>query len=241
MTAFRTPIATINELNMMLAEPNSDIKHFVLVDENTQKYALPRLFEQCPILHDAGIINIASGEQHKNLETFSWIIEQLTENQADRKSLLINLGGGVISDMGGFAAACYKRGIDFVNIPTTLLAMIDAAHGGKTGVDFKSFKNQIGVFAPAKMVVIDVEFLNTLPKSEILSGFAEMIKIALITSVDFWNQIQHVDLNNLETLKPLIIEAIEKKNTIVEKDLTEQNIRKNMRSADNPSHGYNLS
>jgi 3-dehydroquinate synthase len=172
------------------------------------------------------IIEIPSGEQHKNLETFSKIIEQLSENNADRKSLLINLGGGVICDMGGFAAACYKRGIDFVNFPTTLLAMVDAAHGGKTGIDFENFKNQIGVFAPAKTVITDVVFLMTLPQREILSGFAEMIKMALITSVDFWNEIKKVNFENLQILKPLIFQAIEEKKKIVESDPTEQNIRK---------------
>ncbi|MDR0437956.1 MAG: 3-dehydroquinate synthase [Bacteroidales bacterium] len=199
---------------------------FVLVDENTRKYGLPHLLQMCPTLQNARIIEICAGEQHKNLETFAQIIEQLSENNADRKSVLINLGGGMICDIGGFAAACYKRGIDFVNIPTTLLAMVDAAHGGKTGVDFQNFKNQIGVFALAKHVIVDVEFLKTLPKIEILSGFAEIVKMALITDINFWDVIKDTDLENSQTLQPLITEAIEKKMQIANEDPTEQNIRK---------------
>ncbi|MCL2682124.1 MAG: 3-dehydroquinate synthase [Bacteroidales bacterium] len=198
---------------------------FVLVDDHTRKYCLPYLLTVAD-MHNVKIIEIPDGEQHKNLQTFSSIIEQLSEANADRKSVVINLGGGVICDIGGFAAACYKRGIDFINIPTTLLAMVDAAHGGKTGVDFQNFKNQIGIFASAKHVIIDVAFLKTLSKTEILSGFAEMVKMALITDVDFWNIIRNNDLENLQTLEPLITMAIEKKMQIVNADPTEQNIRK---------------
>ncbi|MDR2907493.1 MAG: 3-dehydroquinate synthase [Bacteroidales bacterium] len=226
MASFNTPIVPFEGLNLLLTKDYCDAKLVVLADENTRKYGLPHLLHVCPMLQNALIIEIPSGEKHKNLQTFSMIIERLSEYLADRTSLLINLGGGVICDMGGFAAACYKRGIDFVNIPTTLLAMVDAAYGGKTGVNFDHFKNQIGVFAPAKMIVIDVDFLQTLPKSELLSGFAEMIKMALITSVDFWDEIKAVDLMDFKTLKPLIIETIEKKRLVVEKDPTEEHSRK---------------
>jgi len=189
-------------------------------------FTLPHLLEIPSSIQNAQIIEIKSGEQYKNLETLTWIIEQLNENHADRKALLINVGGGMICDIGGFAAACYKRGIDYVNIPTSLLSMVDAAHGGKTGVNFKNFKNQIGVFSPAKMVAIDVVFLNTLPESHMLSGFAEMIKMSLVTSVDFWTAIKSVDIDNLNSLKPLIIESIEEKMRIVKKDPTEKDVRK---------------
>ena len=226
MTSLNSLTVTLEELEVVLNNDYSESSCFVLVDENTRKLCLPHLIQKCPSLQKVRIIEIFSGEQHKNLETFVKIIEQLTENNADRKSLLINLGGGVICDMGGFVAACYKRGIDFINIPTTLLAMVDAAHGGKTGIDFNNFKNQIGVFTPAKKVVIDVDFLKTLPKREVLSGFSEMIKMSLITSTDFWNKIETVNLENLQSLEPLIFQAIDEKKNIVENDPTEQNIRK---------------
>jgi 3-dehydroquinate synthase len=232
MTSFNTSTVTLEELRTALTSDYSESSCFLLVDQNTRINCLPPLYRLSHLLEipasiqNAKIIEIPSGERHKNIETFAWIIEQLSENNADRKSLLINVGGGAICDMGGFVAACYKRGIDFINIPTTLLAMVDAAHGGKTGVDFQNFKNQIGVFAPAKMVAIDVVFLNTLPKTEVLSGFAEMIKMALITSIDFWNAIKKADFENLRALKPLIDEAISQKKQIVEQDPTEKNIRK---------------
>ena len=229
---------TLEDLKAALANAFSESMCFVLVDENTRKYCLPRLLEQCPTLQNARIIEVCSGEQHKNLQTFSKIIEQLSEAHADRQSVLINLGGGVICDMGGFAAACYKRGIDFINIPTTLLAMVDAAHGGKTGIDFANFKNQVGVFAPAKMMVIDVEFLNTLPKDEILSGFAEIVKIALLTSVDFWNAVKQVDPTHLQALKPLISQAIERKMQIVKADPTEQHVRKTLNFGHTFGHAF---
>lgn len=188
--------------------------------------ALESLFAVPSSLRNAKIIEIPEGGKHKNLETFAKVIEQLSVNNADRNSLLINLGGGMICDIGGFAAACYKRGIDFINIPTSLLAMVDAAHGGKTGIDFNNLRNQIGVFAPAKMVVVDVIFLKTLPEDQVLSGFAEMVKMALITSDDFWTAIKHAELDKVESLEPLVIEAIQKKMQIVEEDPTEKRIRK---------------
>lgn len=232
MASIDTLTTTLDELRTAISKEYSESLCFILVDENTRKHCLPPLFALHHLLNmptsiqNARIIEIHSGEQDKNIETFIRIIEQLNEHHADRNSLLINLGGGMICDIGGFVAACYKRGIDFVNIPTTLLCMIDAAHGGKTGVNFDNYKNQIGVFVQPKMVGIDVEFLNTLPNEQVLSGFAEMLKIALITSVDFWNAIKNVDLNDLNSLKPFIIESIERKMQIVKKDPIEKNSRK---------------
>ena len=231
-TSFNASIATLEDMYVAVTTDYKDSRCFVLVDEYTRKHCVPytvslkRLLTMSSSLQTAKIIEIPSGEHHKNLETFTRIIEQLSANHADRNSVLINLGGGMICDIGGFAAACYKRGMDFINIPTTLLSMIDAAHGGKTGVNSENLKNQIGTFAPAKMVVIDVNFLNTLPKEQLLSGFAEMIKMALITSVDFWTAVKQIDLNNLKALEPLIFETIQKKMQVVKNDPTEQNVRK---------------
>ena len=150
----------------------------ILVDENTRKDCLPIFLKATNI--DAIIVEISSGEEHKNLEKCQLIWNALSSNNFDRNSLLINLGGGVIGDMGGFAASTYKRGIDFIQIPTSLLAMVDASVGGKLGVDFAYLKNQIGVFNNPKAVLINTVFLNSLPKNQLLSGFAEVVKHALI-------------------------------------------------------------
>lgn len=226
MQTYTTPIITLKKLNSEIRKEYKDSLCLILVDKNTKKHCLPYLKKHCPTISDAQIIRVADGEQHKNLYTFSQIIERMSDCCADRKSLLINLGGGVICDIGGFSAACYKRGIDFINIPTSLLAMVDAAHGGKTGVNFEYFKNQIGVFASAKRLVIDLNFLKTLPTSELLSGFAEIIKMALISSVDFWKVVERTDPHQISELEMPIIKAIEKKNEIVEKDPAEQHVRK---------------
>ena len=147
----------------------SHTKVFVLLDENTEKYCL-QIINSIDLLKSNTIkIIIPSGEQNKNIETVQYIWSRLVENHADRKSLLINIGGGMVTDIGGFAASCYQRGIDFVNVPTTLLGMIDASVGGKTGIDFKGLKNQIGVFSQPLAVLVLFVFLETLPKRELLS------------------------------------------------------------------------
>ena len=155
----------------MKAQINNYSSVFILTDENVAPFWLP---EVCAWLHCPQAIEIVikSGEQQKNLRTVQRIWNKLLKHNADRHSLLINLGGGVVSDIGGFAASCFKRGIDFINIPTTLLAMVDASIGGKTGIDFGGFKNQIGVFSNPKDVLVDPVFLRTLPQREILSGLS---------------------------------------------------------------------
>ena len=145
----------------------------VLVDENTRFHCLPLVHKA---IKPSDIIEIKSGEEQKTLDTCIQIWKELTDNHFERKSLLVNLGGGVIGDMGGFCAATYKRGIDFINIPTTLLSQVDASVGGKLGIDFLGFKNHIGIFEKPEKVFIDTEFLNTLPERELRSGFAEVIK-----------------------------------------------------------------
>ena len=150
----------------------------VLVDENTKNKCLNKTEE---IFDNALIIEIRSGEQNKTLATCNSIWEKLTKHKFDRNSILITLGGGVIGDMGGFCASTYKRGIDFIHIPTTLLAMVDASIGGKLGVDFNNLKNQIGLFKNPKSVIINPDFLETLSEKELRSGFAEVVKHALIS------------------------------------------------------------
>ncbi len=194
----------------------------VLVDSNTYVHCYP-LIEQ--ILPPHFVINIASGEKHKDLSTCNGIWEEMTYHQMDRKSLLINLGGGVIGDMGGFCAATYKRGIDFLNIPTTLLAQVDASIGGKLGIDFQGFKNQIGTFREPECVLVGPEFLITLPTAELRSGFAEVIKHALIFDSKHWMKIKDTPWE-LQPWEEHIAHSIFTKNEIVAQDPTEKGLRK---------------
>ena len=202
----------------MKAQINNYSSVFILTDENVAPFWLP---EVCAWLHCPQAIEIVikSGEQQKNLRTVQRIWNKLLKNNADRHSLLINLGGGMVSDLGGFAASCFKRGIDFINIPTTLLAMVDASIGGKTGIDFGGFKNQIGVFSNPKDVLVDPVFLRTLPQREILSGLAEMLKCGFIAD----SELLQADLENYESY---IHRAAEIKKTIVAEDPFEQGKRK---------------
>ena len=209
---------------------------FILVDQNTKKRCLPLLKRSFDSLISLSVIQIKSGEKNKNIRTCEKIWKELSKQNADRKSLLINLGGGVITDIGGFAASAYKRGIDFINIPTTLLAQVDASVGGKTGIDFYDFKNQIGTFSFPKAVFINPEFLKTLNKRELLSGFAEVIKHGLIADKDYWKQIQTSSPalllqekgGSTQAWDKLILESVEIKNKIVSADPYENGLRKTL-------------
>ena len=159
---------------------------FILVDENTLELCLPIFFDKIKN-SDAEVIIVPSGEQFKNLQTCQHIWSELMRLNANRKSLLINLGGGVIGDMGGFCAATFKRGFDFIQIPTTLLSQVDSSIGGKLGIDFENVKNSIGVFQNPQAVFIDTIFLQTLEEEEVRSGMAEMLKHGLIDNAAHWN------------------------------------------------------
>ena len=195
----------------------------ILVDENTKRDCLSKL----PQIENALIIEIKSGEEYKNISTCSFIWEQLTINNFDRNSLLINLGGGVIGDMGGFCAATYKRGLEFIHIPTTLLAMVDASVGGKLGIDFKGLKNQIGLFNNPKAVLISSEFLETLTESELKSGFAEVVKHALISDNSLWLKLKNTSFTDLDW-EDIIDTSIQIKNKIVLADPFEKGERKKL-------------
>ncbi len=200
---------------------------FVLVDENTEKLCLPVLRRALPEGVIDGLIRISSGEEHKNISTAVSIWEQLTRLGADRKALLVNLGGGVITDIGGFAAATFKRGIDFVNIPTTLLGQVDAAIGSKTGIDFQDYKNHVGLFADPRAVIIDPVFLETLPEKFMRSGFAEMVKYALIMDLPLWEVMQGKPFDTLrDKLPDMMVMAVRDKIEVVEKDKHETGLRK---------------
>jgi len=195
----------------------------ILVDENTKRDCLHKL----PKIENALIIEIKSGEEYKNISTCNFIWEQLTINNFDRNSLLINLGGGVIGDMGGFCAATYKRGLDFIHIPTTLLAMVDASVGGKLGIDFKGFKNQIGLFNNPKAVLISPEFLETLAESELKSGFSEVVKHALISDNSLWVKLKNTPFTDFDW-GDIIDTTVQIKNKIVLADPFEKGERKKL-------------
>jgi 3-dehydroquinate synthase len=195
---------------------------FVLVDENTRKHCYPILDK---IFSQSQVIEIPSGELNKNIHTCGQIWGQLTDFKADRNSLLINLGGGVIGDMGGFCAATYKRGIDFIQIPTTLLAQVDASIGGKLGVDFQGFKNQIGVFQYPKYVFLDIGFLQTLPQRQLISGFAEILKHCLIADLKKWKEISRKSIAQ-QDWADLVVHSVGIKSEIVAQDPKETGLRK---------------
>lgn len=196
---------------------------FILVDENTLKDCYPVFKAQLPVSLSLKIIEIASGEINKNLETCVQVWNEITQLGGDRKSLLITLGGGVITDLGGFVASCFKRGIDFVNIPTTLLSMVDASVGGKTGVDLGVLKNQIGLFSNPQMVIVDDAYLQTLAAREITSGMAEIIKYGLTYDLKLFNKIKE---SKDQYINQLIHRSIEIKNEVVLQDPTEKHLRK---------------
>jgi 3-dehydroquinate synthase len=209
-----------------LLQPDAYSKIFVLVDENTNEHCLPYFLSNLPTEIEIEIIEIEAGEENKNMYTCIDLWHTLIDLDADRKSILLNLGGGVITDIGGFVASTFKRGIDFINIPTTLLAMVDASVGGKNGVDLGNLKNQIGVINEPKSVIILSKFLETLPSNQMRSGLAEMLKHGLIYDKLYWNKLKNLNDLNTNDLDILIKQSIEIKNDIVSQDLKENGIRK---------------
>ena len=217
--------------------PTHYSKIFILVDDNTSQYCLPHLLNNLATEIEIEIIELEAGEIHKNIATCSEVWAALSELGADRKSIIINLGGGVISDLGGFVACTFKRGIDFINIPTTLLSMVDASIGGKNGVDLGNLKNQIGIIREPKAVIIDTEFLSTLSQREMRSGLAEMLKHGLIFDKNYWDKFKNLKDLSTEDLNELIHQSIEIKNTIVCEDLSENGIRKALNFGHTLGHG----
>jgi 3-dehydroquinate synthase len=205
---------------------NSYSKIFILVDENSLQHCYPQLVEQIGYFKDAELIEIESGEENKSLEVCAQVWGALSELGADRRSLFVNLGGGVICDMGGFIASTFKRGIGFINIPTTLLSQVDASVGGKTGIDLNHLKNEIGVFSNPAAVFINSAFIRTLDKREVLSGFAEIIKHALIADPEYWEKVKQFKEIDPDQLEELTEPSVRIKNTIVKEDPTEKGKRK---------------
>lgn len=210
-------------INEVLSKGNYT-KQCVIVDENTAEHCLPLVEAFLP---NAKVIQITSGEIHKNLTTCQFIWDAMTEHQMDRKSVVINLGGGVIGDMGGFCAATYKRGIEFIQLPTTLLSQVDASVGGKLGIDFDNFKNHIGVFRKPAAVIISSEFLKTLPKRELRSGFAEIIKHCLIADKLKWDVVKTKKFED-QDFEDLAVHSVLIKAQITDEDPEELGVRKTL-------------
>lgn len=211
-------------------------KIFVLVDNNTREHCWPILKNQMESNHAMEALEIRAGEKFKNLETCQQIWEQLSVLGADRKSVIINLGGGVITDMGGFVASCFKRGIRFINIPTTLLSMVDASVGAKTGIDLGVLKNQIGLFSNPEMVLIDPEYLKTVSDREMRSGLAEIIKYGYTFDKSLWEEIRTFDSVDLTRIVPLVHKSVEIKNQVVLDDLHESGLRKTLNFGHTAGH-----
>ncbi|WP_029906154.1 3-dehydroquinate synthase [Prevotella sp. 10(H)] len=214
-------------------------KLFILTDENTDKLCYPYIAENEQIAKADKII-IKAGDNNKNIESLSSIWQYLSENGATRHSLLINLGGGMLTDIGGFAAATFKRGIKCINIPTTLLGAVDAAVGGKTGINFNGLKNEIGSFAPAETVLIDSVFFRSLDHQNFMSGYAEMIKHGLIDSDKEWKATLSFDTEEIdyEKLKQLVVDSVAVKERIVEVDPYERGIRKALNLGHTIGHAF---
>ena len=214
------------ELVSALAECEHD-KLFVLTDTTTQKECLP-LLKKFYSMKEAQVITIPATDSHKDIESLMMVWKGLQEGGASRHSCMINLGGGMVTDLGGFAASTFKRGINFINIPTTLLAMVDASVGGKTGINFGGLKNEVGVFNDSKFVILDTEFLKTLDVENICSGYAEMLKHGLISTEAMWEELVSFDLANpdLKQLQRMVGDSVKVKERIVEQDPHEKGIRK---------------
>ena len=212
---------------------------FILADETTEKCCLP-LISGTDCLKGATTIVIGSTDANKTLESLAHVWEKLGEGGATRHSLLINIGGGMVTDLGGFAASTFKRGINYINIPTTLLAMVDASVGGKTGINFRGLKNEVGVFSNASTVILDTRFLKTLDTENIRSGYAEMLKHGLISNEQMWAELLTFDLEHpdWQRLQTMLADSVKVKQRIVTEDPLEQGIRKALNLGHTVGHAF---
>lgn len=218
---------TISDFNQFFEEnKNNWTTIFILVDTNTHAFCLPSFLQQVEMEVSIEILEVDAGEDSKDIEIAAGLWLSLNELNADRKSLIINLGGGVVCDLGGWVAANYKRGIDFIHVPTSLLAIIDASIGGKTGIDLGGVKNLVGSFTNPSMLINEPSFLDTLPQKEWESGYAEMLKHALISNKGLWNTFSNINPENHDEIKALIDETRQVKIDIVKEDYKEGGKRK---------------
>ena len=229
-------------LQQELATAISECEHdrlFVLVDETTRQACWP-LLRHFLCLKTAELITIGASDTHKTLPTTSHVWQSLSQGGATRHSLLINLGGGMVTDLGGFAASTFKRGIDFINIPTTLLAMVDASVGGKTGINFEGLKNEIGVFSEPRFVILSTQFLQTLDHENLCSGYAEMLKHGLISNDTMWAELLNFNLAepHFGQLQQMVADSVKVKENIVEADPREKGIRKALNLGHTFGHAF---
>jgi len=213
-------------------------KMFLLLDENTAGLCLPLLPEEIMKKYSPERIEVRAGEEHKTLQSCDAVWAAMTACRAGRRSLLINLGGGMVTDLGGFAASVYKRGMAYVNLPTTLLAMTDAASGGKTGVNYRNLRNAIGLFAPPAAVFIHTAFLNTLPREHLLSGYAEIIKHALVADTALWEELHDAGTLPADGWDDLIVRSLAIKNAIVAEDPFEKGSRRLLNFGHTAGHAF---
>ncbi|MCX6309239.1 MAG: 3-dehydroquinate synthase [Bacteroidia bacterium] len=227
-----------NDLNNLLANYATD-QVFVLTDTNSEKYCLPQL-RDVEGFQAARFLTIPAGDEHKNVENLSAVWQFLSNNGATRKSVLVNLGGGMVTDLGGFAAASFKRGIDCIHLPTTVLSAVDAAVGGKTGINFNGLKNEIGAFHLPVAVVFHAPFFGSLDHANILSGYAEMLKHGLLSDVKYWNELLALDLEHPESPEFLkaVKRSVEIKDEITTKDPKEQGLRKALNLGHTVGHAF---
>lgn len=223
-----------------IIEKTAPDRVFIIVDSNTSEAVLPRLQASSHYLRNAYVIETKEGDRNKSVDSLTHIWKELSNNGATRHSLIVNIGGGVITDMGGFAAATFKRGIPFINVPTSLLANVDAAIGGKTGVNFNGLKNEIGAFCNADHVIISTTFFNTLPHSELISGYAELVKHAMISSRENYNKVLRYNISEYmpESLLEILKESVSVKARIVKEDPTENGIRKALNFGHTAGHAF---
>ena len=225
-----------------LSHALGDIPHdrlFVLTDTTTHRLCWP-LVETFPCMREARLITIGATDENKTLESLSYVWTSLQQGGATRHSLMVNLGGGMVTDLGGFAASTFKRGMAYVNIPTTLLSLVDASVGGKTGINFGGLKNEIGVFSTPRRVLLSTEFLRTLDFQGICSGYAEMLKHGLISNEAHWADLLRFDLDEIDyaRLQELVAESVAVKARIVEEDPTEKGIRKALNLGHTAGHAF---
>ena len=229
-------------LTEALATAVAECEHdrtFILVDETTERCCLP-VVSGMDCVRGAQVIVIGATDSHKTLESLAHVWEALGERGGTRHSLLINIGGGMVTDLGGFAASTFKRGINYINIPTTLLSMVDASVGGKTGINFRGLKNEIGVFSNASTVILDTTFLKTLDAGNICSGYAEMLKHGLISNEEMWAELMNFDLAlpDLGQLQTMVADSVAVKQRIVTEDPLEQGIRKALNLGHTIGHAF---
>ena len=232
------------DLCQSLTTAIDEVKHdllFVLCDETTERMCLP-VVSHFKCMESAKLITIPATDSHKTLESLSHVWSELQRMGATRHSLMVNLGGGMVTDLGGFAASTFKRGIHYINIPTTLLSMVDASVGGKTGINFGGLKNEIGVFNNARSVILDTTFLRTMDHENICSGYAEMLKHGLINNEEMWAELLNFSLElrveSLELLSKMVAESVAVKERIVTEDPTEQGIRKALNLGHTAGHAF---